>query len=109
MVEMTADAMEQAPVTSRFGKLPASDTELNGDYLQTLTRLAVMTGDNARHRRVMNLQQNLVRLNEFPEWFTVDENMLYRIGRAGTSGEVRLGSELIAGSRSTPARGSSKH
>lgn len=45
MVEMTADAMEQAPVTSRFGKLPASDTELNGDYLQTLTRLAVMTGD----------------------------------------------------------------
>ena len=44
-VDMTADAMEQAPVTSRFGKLPASDTELNGDYLQTLTRLAVMTGD----------------------------------------------------------------
>ena len=53
--------------------------------------------DFARHRRVLNLQQNLVRLNEFPEWFTVDENSLYRIGRAGTSGEVRLGSELIAG------------
>ncbi len=53
--------------------------------------------DFARHRRVMNLQQNLVRLNEFPEWFTVDENSLYRIGRAGTPGEIRLGSELIAG------------
>ena len=53
--------------------------------------------DFARHRRVMNLQQNFVRLNEFPEWFTVDENRLYRVGRAGTSGEVRLGSELIEG------------
>jgi hypothetical protein len=53
--------------------------------------------DFARHTRVMNLEPNYVRLNEFPEWFVVDENTLYRIGRAGTTGEVRLGSELIAG------------
>ncbi len=53
--------------------------------------------DFARHRRVMNLEQNYVRLNEFPEWFTVDENALYRIGRPGTAGEIRLGSELVAG------------
>ncbi len=53
--------------------------------------------DFARHRRVMNLDQNYVRLNEFPEWFTVDENTLYRIGRPGTPGDVRVGSELIAG------------
>jgi hypothetical protein len=53
--------------------------------------------DFARHTRVMNLQQNYVRLNEFPEWFTVDENTLYRIGRIGAAGEIRLGSELIAG------------
>ena len=39
MVDITADAMAQAPVTTRFGNLPASDTELNGDYLQTLIRL----------------------------------------------------------------------
>jgi hypothetical protein len=45
MVDMTADAMERAPVPSRFGNLPASDPELNGDYLQTLVRLATMTGD----------------------------------------------------------------
>ncbi len=45
MVDMTADAMTVAPVPSRFGKLPASDAELNGDYLQTLVRLAAMTGD----------------------------------------------------------------
>ncbi|MDP2997900.1 MAG: hypothetical protein Q8N47_10465 [Bryobacterales bacterium] len=45
MVDMVADAMNRAPVDSRFGKLPASDAELNGDYLQTLVRLATMTGD----------------------------------------------------------------
>jgi hypothetical protein len=55
--------------------------------------------DFARHRRVMNFKLNYVRLNEFPEWFTVDENHLYRLRSASSeSGEVvRLGSELIAG------------
>ncbi|MCC6588337.1 MAG: hypothetical protein IT168_16715 [Bryobacterales bacterium] len=46
MVDMTADAIKQAPVESRFGKLPASDAELNGDFLQALVRLAVMTNDS---------------------------------------------------------------
>ncbi len=45
MTDMVADAMNRAPVTSRFGKLPASDAELNGDYLQALVRLEAMTGD----------------------------------------------------------------
>jgi hypothetical protein len=45
MVDMTAAAMLRAPVESRFGKLPASDAELNGDYLQVLVRLAAMTGE----------------------------------------------------------------
>jgi hypothetical protein len=45
MLDMTADAMNRAPVDSRFGKLPASDAELNGDYLQALVRLAIMSGD----------------------------------------------------------------
>jgi hypothetical protein len=55
MVDMIADAMERAPVDSRFGRLPASDSELNGDYLQVLARLAPMTGDprfNAWARRI---------------------------------------------------------
>jgi hypothetical protein len=45
MVDMVADAMARAPVESRYGRLPASDSELNGDYMQVLARLAVMTGD----------------------------------------------------------------
>ena len=55
--------------------------------------------DFARHRRVMNFSLNYVRLNEFPEWFTVDENHLYVIRSTASkpTEQVRLGSELIAG------------
>jgi hypothetical protein len=53
--------------------------------------------DYARHRRVMNLDKNYARLNEFPEWYTVDENTLYRLNRGSEAEQVRLGSELIAG------------
>jgi hypothetical protein len=54
--------------------------------------------DRARHRRVMNLPQNLVRLNEFPEWFVVDDNTLYELTPArGGEPMVRLGAELVSG------------
>lgn len=53
--------------------------------------------DRARHRRVLNFARNYVRLNEWPEWFTVDETTLYRV-KDGLGRElVRLGSELIEG------------
>jgi hypothetical protein len=67
--------------------------------------------DYARHRRVLNLDRNYVRLNEFPEWYTVDENTLYRVRPAASAGgaaaddpaaTIRLGSELIAGIELTP-------
>lgn len=54
--------------------------------------------DVARHKRWLNFQRNYVRLNEFPEWFTVDENELYRVSRRNASEAYeRLGSELAAG------------
>jgi hypothetical protein len=55
--------------------------------------------DHARHRRIWNFDRNYVRLNEFPEWFVVDENTLYRLQRPRETARplVRLGSELIAG------------
>ncbi len=37
--------MERGSVASRFGKLPASDSELNGDYLQVMPRLSLLTGE----------------------------------------------------------------
>jgi hypothetical protein len=53
--------------------------------------------DFARHRRVLNFDRNYLRLNEFPEWYTVDENTLYRLRPASGEERVLLGSELIAG------------
>ncbi len=57
--------------------------------------------DYARHRRVLNFDRNYVRLNEFPEWYAVDENALYRLTR-GKEERIFLGSELIGGVRLEP-------
>jgi hypothetical protein len=70
----------------------------HGLLVLALNREATVRFDFARHRRVLQLPADYVRLNEFPEWFTVDENTLYPL--AGPGGEqVRLGSELIQGVR----------
>jgi len=53
--------------------------------------------DWARHNRILRLKKNYARLNEWPEWFTVGENRLYRIQSAAGGEEIRLGSELKAG------------
>jgi len=54
--------------------------------------------DHARHQREMNFDRNYVRLNEWPEWFTVDENRLYEItDQANGVRQLRLGSELKKG------------
>ena len=45
MADLIADAMDRAPHESRWGRLPAADSELNGDFLQVLVRLSTMTGD----------------------------------------------------------------
>jgi hypothetical protein len=59
--------------------------------------------DYARHKRVLNFDKNYVRLNEFPEWYTVDENWLYRLRPSARGPErILLGSELIAGVRLSP-------
>jgi hypothetical protein len=62
----------------------------------------VYTFDFARHRRVLNFDRNYVRLNEIPEWFTVDENTLYRVRRPGQPERVVLGSQLIEGIEMMP-------
>ncbi len=54
--------------------------------------------DYARHRRLFHLRKNYARLNEWPEWFAVDENTLYRIEDPDSGQvEIRLGSELKEG------------
>jgi hypothetical protein len=61
--------------------------------------------DRARHRRVMNLDRNYVRLNEWPEWSPLDENTLYEIRDGAGRTQTLLGSDLIDGVYITaPAR-----
>jgi hypothetical protein len=60
--------------------------------------------DYARSRRVWNFERSYIRLNEFPEWFTVDENTLYRLSRPDDAAAplLRLGAELVAGIELAP-------
>ena len=55
--------------------------------------------DIARHRRVINLARNYVRLNEFPEWFVVEPGWLYRVSGGAEPPRLRLGAELMHGER----------
>jgi len=58
--------------------------------------------DYARHKRTLNFDRDYVLLNEWPEWFTVDEIRLYRhLGRGerddppglGAQGWIRCGGQ----------------
>ena len=62
--------------------------------------------DYARHRRELNFARNYVRLNEWPEWFAVDENTLYRVTDAAGQGRDPPG--LGAEGRASPSRGSGR-
>jgi hypothetical protein len=53
--------------------------------------------DHARHRRDLNFARNYVRLNEWPEWYVVDENTLYRLTDSAGHESVHLGSDLEDG------------
>jgi hypothetical protein len=57
--------------------------------------------DYARHRRTMNLDRNYVRLNEWPEWFPVDENTFYEVVDANGRTQAQIGSDLKGGLRVT--------
>ena len=91
------------------GVMPAEHTKAAGLRLGAMRdgdglRLSVggvdsvrLQFDIARHRRVINLARNYVRLNEFPEWFVVEPNWLYRVSGAGSAARLRLGAELMRG------------
>lgn len=56
--------------------------------------------DHPRHCDHWNIARNYPRLNEFPEWFTVQHDAAYQV-----NGRKYLGSELIAGIPMTLASG----
>lgn len=53
--------------------------------------------DYPRHRLTMGLPLNYPRLNEFPEWFTVEPALLYQVVVEDGEPELRLGEELRRG------------
>ncbi len=55
-----------------------------------------LTFDTARHKRNLNLPINYPRLNEFPEWFTVEPGRTYTV-RIGDCERTVDGRELIQG------------
>ena len=52
--------------------------------------------DRPRHRVHFHMPINYPRLNEFPEWFTVEQDALYQV-RAGARTTVYCGGQLVEG------------
>ena len=53
--------------------------------------------DRPRHRDVMKLPMDYPRINQFPEWFTVDPESEYEVTADGGAPERRKGRDLIEG------------
>ncbi len=54
--------------------------------------------DSPRHREIYNLPKNFIRLNEFPEWYTVLPMKFYQLsGPTGQTPQLLLGAELTRG------------
>lgn len=52
--------------------------------------------DTPRHKTVLNMPYDWPRINQFPEWFTVDEDQIYKIQGEQSLKEVK-GEELASG------------
>lgn len=53
--------------------------------------------DRPRHREFMHLPADYPRINQFPEWFTVENGVRYGITVNGTSKPMLMGEELTSG------------
>lgn len=69
----------------------------------------VLVFDRARHSEYLRLPVDWPRINQFPEWFTVQREARYEVRQAGqrSPGESIAGAGLLAGLRvNVPANGS---
>ncbi|MDH7502072.1 MAG: hypothetical protein QHJ82_05065 [Verrucomicrobiota bacterium] len=53
--------------------------------------------DLPRHKLNLNLPMNYPRLNEFPEWFALDRQAVYKVRIGAKAAERRTGAQLEAG------------
>lgn len=80
----------------RFGAIRNGDTltialSAENDWKGT------MVFDQARHRTILNLPVNYLRLNEWSEWFTVEANRNYQVKVGGSKTRTMTGAELVEG------------
>jgi hypothetical protein len=61
--------------------------------------------DHPRHLDHWNLAVNYPRLNEWPEWFTVEHDRAYRVQIGDSAPVVYLGADLVSGLRLSLASG----
>lgn len=62
--------------------------------------------DRPRHREFWHMKQNYPRLNEFPEWFTVEQDRIYAVRIGERPAEPYLGADLASGLPLSLAAGS---
>ena len=79
----------------RFGAVRNGD-ELRVEVSAGKVWRGKLSFDTERHKRSLRLPINYPRLNEWPEWFTVDPGRTYRLTIDGRERSVS-GSELISG------------
>ena len=69
--------------------------------LMSVTAEQAWTGllrlDHPRHRDHLHLPINYPRLNEWPEWFTVEHDRRYEVRIGDAAPTVKLGAELVQG------------
>ena len=53
--------------------------------------------DQPRHRLILNLPTNYARLNEWSEWFTIENDGRYQVKASDARSAVRTGAELAQG------------
>lgn len=72
-----------------------------GPVTMTVTADTAWTGvlrlDHPRHRDHLHLPLNYPRLNEWPEWFTVEHDRRYEVRLDDAPPVARLGAELVQG------------
>jgi hypothetical protein len=71
--------------------------QLNLELIADVAWQGRLRFDASRHRDHWNMAINYPRLNEYPEWFTVEGDALYDLRIDGAPARVHLGAELLRG------------
>ena len=88
--------VEPWAATTHVGAVRAADTvTFSVQAEQPWT--GVLRLDHPRHRDHLHLPLNYPRLNEWPEWFTVEHDRRYEVRIGAAAPVVRLGAELVQG------------